>query len=484
MIDKRIPVPEFPDTLQWLNVDEPVRLGEQRGKVVLLHYWCYSNVQCQHTLADLAYLEQKYRDVITVIGIYSPVFTTERSIENARKSVQRLQIRHAVIFDPELKLLKRFGVRSTPTVIYIDHEGNIVGMLPGTGRRAQLEKLIKNSIAEMPEHAKIVARPVFVNPYTEFGHELSFPGHVVATSDRLFISDSGHHRILETMHSGRILRVYGSGTASLIDAVGEEAGFNNPQGLAYSDDKLYVADTGNHSIRVVDIVTSEVSTIAGTGRPGNESVNYSDAPLQVSLNTPWGLKYENGMLFIAMMGMNQIWQLNLGLKMIRSFAGNGREGFIDGNAEQAAFAQPSAVAAGRLLEPELFVLDASASAVRSIRLRDMRVKTLFGLGPRNYGDEDGDKMQAKLQHPMDIVFDKEHYALWIADTYNNKIKHVDLRSLKMTSTKINYEFNEPHAVSLANNCLWIANTNDHEIVKVDLASGEVETVDMFAVHFN
>ena len=484
MTDTRILAPEIPDTLQWLNVDEPVRLVEQRGKVVLLHFWCYSNVFCHHTLADLAYLEQKFSDVLTIIGIYSPVFTNEYSVQNARKAVQRLRIRHPVLYDPELKLLKRFGVRSCPSFIYVDHEGYVVGMLQGTGRREQLEKLIRNSAASMPEHTLVVAKPVFVRPYSEFGHDLSFPGNITATNDRLFISDSGHHRILEVMHSGRILRVYGSGTASLIDAVGEEAGFNNPQGLAFSDDKLYVADTGNHCIRVIDIVSSEVTTLAGTGKPGTESIHYSDTPMQVSLNTPWGIHYENGMLFIAMMGMNQIWQLNLGLKMIRSFAGNGKEGFVDGNAEQAAFAQPSAVTVGRLLEPEVFTLDSSASAVRSIRLRDMRVKTLFGLGPRNFGDEDGDKSTAKLQHPMDIVFDKQYFSLWIADTYNNKIKHVDLRSLKMTSTRIDYELNEPGGISLANNCLWIANTNEHEIIKVDLASGIVEKLDVFMVHFS
>ena len=484
MSDKKVLAPEFPASLEWLNVDAPVKLTEQRGKIVILHFWCYSNTHCFDNLAELEELASKYREDLTVIGIFSPLFSSEKSFENAQKSIQRFQLRHACLFDPELKMMKRFGIPSTPAIVYINDCGEILGMLKGSGRRRQLEKLIQNSIQEMPDIATHIPEPVHVKQFSDFGRSLSFPGNVLATNDRLFISDSGHHRIIEVMLSGRILRVYGTGSPGYMDAVGEEAGFNNPQGLAYSDDKLYVADMGNHCIRVIDIVSSEVTTIAGTGKAGKAIVDSTDDPLKVDLNAPNGIRYENGMLFIAMQGLNQIWQFNLGLKMMRTVAGTGVEGHLDGDAREACLAQTSAVAVGRLLEPELFFVDAVGSSLRTLRLRDMRIKTLFGFKPKNFGFADGDKHSARLQYPMDVIYDKQHFALWIADTFNNKIRHVDLHTLMMTTAKIDYEFNEPSSISMANNSLWIANTNEHEIVKVDMVTGDVTKLDIFSVEYS
>ncbi|NIQ93245.1 MAG: thiol-disulfide isomerase, partial [Desulfuromonadales bacterium] len=88
------------------------------------------------------------------------------------------------------------------------------------------------------------------------------------------------------MHNGRILRIYGSRTPGLLDGMGQEAAFTEPQGMSFSDNCLYVADTGNHAIRRIDVTTEEVLTIAGTGEQGRLREGSFQEPAAVPLNSP------------------------------------------------------------------------------------------------------------------------------------------------------------------------------------------------------
>jgi len=71
ILDIRVPAPELPDELEWVNTREPVRLGALRGRVVVLHFWCHSSVNAQHNLPDLRHLENKYHDGLSVVSIHS-----------------------------------------------------------------------------------------------------------------------------------------------------------------------------------------------------------------------------------------------------------------------------------------------------------------------------------------------------------------------------------------------------------------------------
>ena len=81
--------PEFPEGLQWLNTDHPLRLADLRGKVVLLDFWTYCCINCMHILPDLAYLEQKYRHELVVIGVHAAKFANEREADNIRQAILR-----------------------------------------------------------------------------------------------------------------------------------------------------------------------------------------------------------------------------------------------------------------------------------------------------------------------------------------------------------------------------------------------------------
>ena len=173
---------------------------------------------------------------------------------------------------------------------------------------------------------------------------LRYPGGVLADplGERLFIADSGHHRVLVTAPDGEIQTVIGSGSEGIADGVLEAAQFRGPQGMALSGETLYVADTGNHSIRVVDLEAAIVDTIAGTGAPGAGRVDGGPA-LTVSLRSPWDIALAGRRLYIAMAGCHQLWMYDLDSGLITAVAGTGVEGLSDGPPEEALFAQPSGV---------------------------------------------------------------------------------------------------------------------------------------------
>jgi len=479
----RIRAPELPDSLEWFNTrDGPVQLADLHGKVVLLHFWTYCCINCMHVLPELAALERRYPENLVVIGIHTPKFPNEKVTDNLQKAINRYYIRHPVAHDPSFSVWQQYTIKAWPSIIYIDPEGYIVGVLRGEGKGKQLDKMIQQSI-KAAETKKILASskfPTRLKPEPDL--ELKFPGKVHIGHDRLFISDSGHNRVLECMPNGRIVQIYGSGAPGLLDGIGSETSFENPQGLVQADNFLFIADTDNHVIRKVDLITWEVSTIAGMGKLGKvKTFDIYDDPLQVPLNSPWALEYDNGTLYIAMAGSHQIWSMDLGKNTIKVLAGTGVEELQDGNGHTAMFAQSSGLAIGEDIEKTLFLVDAETSSVRSIRIRDNYVSTIAGKGLFDFGDVDGKKEDALLQHPLDVAFDATRKVLWVVDSYNHKLRHVKISNGLVSSVKLSEQLHEPAGMSLKGDVLYIADTNAHRICSVDLNTGKMQELEVFKV---
>jgi len=461
-----IRAPEFPQTLTWFNTPSALSLAEQRGKVVLLDFWTYCCINCMHVLPDLAYLEQQYPQGLVVIGIHSPKFPNERVEKQVQKAINRYHIQHPVAHDPLFELWQHYGIRAWPSMAVIDPEGYLVTVLAGEGHRQQLDHLIAELLAQAERQGIRQYTPMAVQLTPEPIQVLRFPGKIHATAERLYISDSGHQQILETNWAGKVLRRFGSGQPGFQDGQPQEAQFRDPQGLVKVENNLYVADRQNHALRTLDLATGTVTTLAGNGEQGHHRRGYFETLNQAQLNSPWDLAYQQGILYIAMAGSHQIWSLNLALSTLTLYAGSGREDILDGSAQQAAFAQPSGLSIG---EHILYVADSETSAVRGIHLVQATTTTWVGRGLFEFGDRDAEGQQARLQHPLAVAWDAQRHGLWIADTYNSKIKWLSLESPYSVRTEpLHWELNEPGGLSLYEDTLWIADTNNHQIVRYDI----------------
>jgi DNA-binding beta-propeller fold protein YncE len=476
MVAKQHHLPEVPDLLHWFNVDSPVRLSEQKGRVILLNFDTYCSLHCLHVVADLNYLADKYPNKLVVIGIHGPRFPAERSTEHVRNAISRNHIRHPVLHDPDYRLWQRFGIHSGPTLGVIDTNGSIVGSISGEGNRDKLERIITALLARAGQPATEEAAPYVLNPASEPERPLYFPDKILATENRIYIADSGHNRVLATSPQGLIMHQYGDGNPGFVDGSGFAAAFDAPQGMVMADECLYVADTGNHAIRRINIRNDDVVTLAGTGIMGREpDGDYFGNPREVDLNTPSGLAYKANVLYIAMAGLHQIWTLSLVTNTLEIFAGCGEEGLVDGASWNACFAQPAALC---IIGHALYVVDAGSSAIRAIDLNTRHVTTLVGKGLFEFGDTDGVGPAASFQYPLDIKADQTQKSLWIADTYNNKIRKIRVENKLVSSYQVRHPLSEPGGLAFSGNTLYIANTNRHEIVRVNLRSGTTESLNV------
>lgn len=462
--------PELPQDLAWVNVREPPRLAALRGRVVLLYFWTYSNANCFGLAPFLRVLENKFHDGLSVLGVHCPKFDQERQPGNVLKAVNRNYLRHPVASDPEFKAWQLFGVQGWPTVVVIAPDGSIAARVAGEGRRQEIEALVVELLERAAANDARVyeSHPAALRPEPKV--PLKFPARVLATDQALYVADSGHNRILETTHDGRIVRQFGSGNPGFWDGGANDAGFSQPHGLALVNDALYVADLGNHAIRRIRLRTGEVDTAAGTGQQSHAVVTESETPREISLNGPLDLAAIGERLFISCTGNNQIWLLDLARQRLGAFAGSGRHASIDGPAAEASFAKPCGLASQA---GQLFVTDADSSAVRALRLADLTVRTLVGGALYDFGDIDGLPDRAQLQHPCGIALDTNGSILWVADSFNNKVKALSLRGGGVRTLALAYRFHEPLGIAMAAGALWIANTNAHEIVRIDTASGTI-----------
>ena len=435
-----------------------------------------------------------------MIGVHSAKFPSEKLTQNIRDAVLRYGIEHPVVNDAGFKIWNAYNVHAWPTIAVIDPKGEIVGMQPGEIDAEDFIPVIEGMIEEYESQGILNHQPLDMQPeaWSEPGRPLSFPSKVLAAPHgrRLYVADTGDHRIVELSFdtaaiSARVERVFGSGRPALQDGQAAEAAFHSPRGMALVGDTLYVADTNNHAIRAIELTSGTVRTLAGTGEKGAGRL-VQGTPTEIPLRSPWALlalenATEDGkhVLFIAMAGSHQIW-LMLGEERLGVFAGNGREALVDGPLAEASFNQPSDLALGL---GHLLVADAEASAIRAISLgENPRAITLVGQGLFEFGDVDGAGPEVRLQHPAGIAFSEASNYVYVADTYNNKIKRLDptegrVETLVGTGRPgiadgpfASAELSEPEGLAVLDGRLVIVDTNNHLLRVADLTTGMLSTV--------
>ena len=186
-----------------------------------------------------------------------------------------------------------------------------------------------------------------------------------------------------------------------------------------------------------------------------------------------------------MAGAHQIWKLDLESDRIGVWAGSGQENIEDGNPHSARFAQPSGLATDG---EHLFVADSEVSGIRIISgIKEGRpeVGRIVGEGLFKFGDIDGAGGEVRLQHCLGVACGDGK--LFIADTYNNKVKVCDPRSRtvktfagdgKAGTSNDPPRFYQPGGLSVAGDKLYVADTNNHKIRVINLKSGAVGSVDI------
>ena len=428
----------------WLNTGgKDLTLADFRGRITVLDFWTFCCVNCLHVLDELRELEARYREVLMIVGVHSPKFVHEADPVALAAAVDRYEVHHPVLDDPDLTTWSAYSARAWPTLVVVDPEGYIVAHMAGEGHAHNLEVLVGELKAE--HTAKGTLRPIGAGegpyvPPVAGSTTLRFPGKAIrlpvaegapaGTVGNLLVADAGHHSLAELAPDGETLvRRIGAGERGWADGGPDEARFSEPNGLclvpaelrSWLDYDVLVADTVNHLLRGVRLADGTVTTVAGTGEqymvgaadneipfeqddpapiasdtaftstltistgdaaPVEPSTQWLPGPRRMKLSSPWDVVWSQDLaaFVVAMAGNHTLWAFDDKEGSLRHLAGTMNEGLVDGPAEQAWFAQTSGLAAGP--DGRVWMADSEVSALRWLDARSLEhtVGTAVGQG--------------------------------------------------------------------------------------------------------
>ncbi len=140
--------PEIADTGQWFNA-EPLTMSKLRGKVVLVHFWTLGCINCIRTLPKIEGYAQKYADKpFTVIGVHSPEYAYEKSIQNLQAAIRKHGLTYPVVTDNAFTTWNAYGNQYWPAIYLIDAQGRIRYTHFGEGAYKETDDAIASLLTE------------------------------------------------------------------------------------------------------------------------------------------------------------------------------------------------------------------------------------------------------------------------------------------------------------------------------------------------
>ncbi len=501
---KKVAAPELEGGIAWLNTGGPLTLKKDlKGKVVILDFWTLCCINCIHVLPDFAKLEKKYANELVVIGVHSAKFDNEKDTDSIRKAILRYEIEHPVVNDADHKIWDKYEVDAWPTVVVIDPEGNLVGYTSGEGNYELLDVVVGKLVEEHKKKKTLDETPIRFDlaKYRESGDTpLFFPGKVLADEKgkRLFIADSTHHRIVVTDLQGNKTCVIGTGTPGKADGAFDKAQFNDPQGHG---------GARRHAVR---------------GRP-QEPPHPRNRPEGENRHHDRGHRRTGARAGEPPHGARGSREGDRAEQPVGRDARRRQAVHRDGRAPPDLAARPEGeehravrgqrprddrrrrAAAGDVRAAEWLGKRRQVPVRRGQRNQraaegvagpaEGKVETLVGRGLFVFGDRDGfgqdggedSGTEARMQHALGVT----HHdgKLYVADTYNSKIKVYDIRE-RTLKTLVGGNplgwfgpttFSEPGGISYAGGKLYVADTNAHRIRVVDVATKAVTTLHLKGV---
>jgi thiol-disulfide isomerase/thioredoxin len=478
----------------WLGTGgRDVSADQLRGRIVLVDFWTAGCVNCLRVLDELAVLEDRFGDVLTVLGVHSPKFPHEARPEAVAAAVRRHDVRHPVLDDADLATWDAYAARAWPTLVLVDPRGYVVAQATGEGHGPELSALVDELVAEYGDDLR--RGPLFASGEGQESHfhattaleggfpavpdpdegadTLRYPGKALRLPDgALLVADTGHHRLVEldpdletvrrTIGAGRGLRDGGAGDARFAEPLGL-ALLPPPVAAAVGYD-VVVADSGNHVLRGLRLADGAVSTVAGTGAQRRTRVTDGGPAREVPLSTPWDVAWWDGQAVVAMAGNHQLWTFDPVPGTVAVLVGTGDEGLRDGGPGEAFFAQPSGLAPDGDV---LWVADAESSALRTVQ-RAPRVTTAVGQGLFDFGLRDGPAFGAPpalLQHPLGVAVLPDG-SVAVADTYNGAVRRYDPATREVATLAV--DLAEPSDVLVDGPDLLVVESAAHRLVRVPL----------------
>jgi len=258
--------------------------------------------------------------------------------------------------------------------------------------------------------------------------QLNFPTAVVIDHHgHLYIADTLNHRIRRVdAVTGVISTLVGTGQPRFSGDQGpaSQASLNEPAALALDGQgNLYIADQGNHRVRVVDLEANIIRTVAGTGMATYDGDGKPAS--SASLSSPSGLAIDGERLYIADTFNGRVRCMQLTSGLISTAAGDGGTYRFESGSEapSPSLSRPIGIVLDR--EGRLFLTDSDSHLVRYWDWKTGTAIRVAGSGVATYSGDGGFATEASLCYPFGIAVDHDG-VLFVADTFNHRIRTLSL----------------------------------------------------------
>ncbi len=243
---------------------------------------------------------------------------------------------------------------------------------------------------------------------------------VIDASGNLYIADTGNHTIRMIDTNGNVSTIAGiADTPGYQDGLATSGLLSFPVGLAVDNGALYITEIGNHSIRKLDFTTNNLTTIAGT----TTFSGFVDGAGSVArFNRPYDITQGgSGTLAVSDFSNHSIRSIDA-TDQVSTMAGDGTSGSSDGSASAARFFQPGAIIGDG--QGNFYVADSFNHTIRKIDSNG-NVTTLAGMAGMS-GNVDGQNDQTRFNLPLALCIDPSGN-LYIADSSNGKIRKLSVQ---------------------------------------------------------
>lgn len=305
-------------------------------------------------------------------------------------------------------------------------------------------------------------------------------GVTVATDGTLYVADTSNNTIRKVTSSGEVSTFAGlAGRSASVDGIGTAARFENPYASAVDKDgNVFIADSSDHTIRRISSA-GEVTTFAGKAGSYGADDGAGDAarflaPLGIAIGA-------DGSVYVADTGNLTIRKISAD-RTVTTLAGQaGKAGSTDGSGLSGRFSSPAGIAVSG--DGTLYVAESMGATIRQITSAG-EVTTLAGASGQN-GFVDGPVADARFSVPFDVAVDAGG-VVYVSDHGNHAIRRIEngtVTTLAGTGsagnedgTGVNASFRWPSGIGVsANGTVFVADTDNHVIRRI-LPSGEVSVV--------
>jgi sugar lactone lactonase YvrE len=303
----------------------------------------------------------------------------------------------------------------------------------------------------------------------------SIPFSTAVEGNTVFVTDTGNHTInLIDLATGTSTVLAGArGTAGVDDGVPPNARFNFPKSVVVIGPDLFVADSGNFTVRKIVRATGETTTLAGS--PGQSSGPIDGIGADARFGSPKVLAADGqDVLYVADAFNNAVRRITISTAEVSTV--------VD---QTAGLSNPQGLAA---TDQYVYIADTNHQVIRRMEKSTGQLSRIAGREGIS-GAQDGDGAVATFFHPHGLAVSGAY--LYVADSDNHTIRRIDLTSDRYSVSTVSgwaglvgstdgvattARFNNPEGVSTDGTTLFVADTFNSVIRRIDLATGTVTTL--------